>query len=352
LEIFSRNLEVRPERLEWVEDRLNDLAKIKRKYGLSLEDLMGRGRRLAEILDRLDGAGLERARLVRAKEAALALALEAAGRLSRARREAAERLVSRLTAALRPLGFPKMAMEVDLEAPDDQAGRLGPAGFDRVDFLFSPNPGEGRASLGRIASGGELSRVLLALKTVENRPGDQMLVFDEIDAGLGGAAAEAVAGSLAELAGRRQLVIITHLPRVAALAGRHFRVTKGLAGDQGRTVTAIIPLEPGERVDELARMLGGPTPARRRRPWPGNCWAAEARAFLKSGPACFEIEIMYNRSGSVCWLAESSILNIQKFVNRRSRFTRQSQRDLNVRLGRTFKSVDAPANEGHARERP
>ena len=261
LEIFSRNLEVRPERLEWVEDRLNDLAKIKRKYGLSLEDLIGRGRRLAEILDRLDGAGLERARLVRAREAALALALETAGRLSLARREAAGRLVSRLTAALRPLGFPKMAMEVDLEAPDDQAGRLGPAGFDRVDFLFSPNPGEGRASLGRIASGGELSRVLLALKTVENRPGDQMLVFDEIDAGLGGAAAEAVAGSLAELAGRRQLVIITHLPRVAALAGRHFRVTKGLAGDQGRTVTAIIPLEPGERVDELARMLGGANPS-------------------------------------------------------------------------------------------
>jgi DNA repair protein RecN (Recombination protein N) len=87
-----------------------------------------------------------------------------------------------------------------------------------------------------------------------------MLVFDEIDAGLGGAAAEAVAGSLAELAGRRQLVIITHLPRVAALAGRHFRVTKELTEDQGRTMTAIIPLEPRERVDELARMLEGGSP--------------------------------------------------------------------------------------------
>jgi DNA repair protein RecN (Recombination protein N) len=261
LEIFSRNLEFQPERLEWVEERLNDLAKARRKYGLSLEDLIGRGRRLAEILDRLDGAGLDQARLAREKEAALALALETADRLSRARRGAAESLVSVLTAALRPLGFPKMTMEVELESPDDKAGRLGSTGFDRVDFLFSPNPGEGRAPLGRIASGGELSRVLLALKTVESRPGDQMLVFDEIDAGLGGAAAEAVAGSLAGLAGRRQVVIITHLPRVAALAGRHFRVTKGPAEDHDRTTTAIIPLEPRERVEELARMLGGADPS-------------------------------------------------------------------------------------------
>jgi DNA repair protein RecN (Recombination protein N) len=269
LEIFSRNLTVQPERLEWVEERLNDLAKVKRKYGLSLEDLIGRGRRLAEILERLDGAGLDKARLVREKEAALDRALSAADRLSLARRTAADRLVSVLTAALRPLGFPKMTMEVELDTPDDRAGRLGPTGFDRVDFLFSPNPGEGRAPLGRIASGGELSRVLLALKTVEDRPGDQMLVFDEIDAGLGGAAAEAVAESLAALAARRQLVIITHLPRVAALAGRHFRVTKGPTEEnskgptqnQGRTTTAIIPLEPRERVEELARMLGGANPS-------------------------------------------------------------------------------------------
>jgi DNA repair protein RecN (Recombination protein N) len=261
LEIFSRNLEVSPERLEWVEDRLNDLAKVRRKYGLTLAELIARGRRLAEILDRLDGAGLDRARLAREKEAALARALTAAERLSQARRGAADHLVARLTAALRPLGFPKMTMEVELETPEEKAGRLGPSGFDRVDFLFSPNPGEGRAPLGRIASGGELSRVLLALKTVEDRPGDQMLVFDEIDAGLGGVAAEAVAGSLAELAGRRQLVIITHLPRVAALPGRHFRVVKGLAGDQGRTMTDIIPLEPRERVEELARMLGGAAPS-------------------------------------------------------------------------------------------
>ena len=261
LEIFSRNLEILPGRLEWVEDRLNDLAKIKRKHGLSLGDLIERGRRLAEILDRLDRAGLDTARLIREKEAALLRALEAADRLSQARRAAADRMVSGLTAALRPLGFPKMVMEVELDVPDDKAGRLGPGGYDRVDFLFSPNPGEGRASLGRIASGGELSRVLLALKTVENRPGDQMLVFDEIDAGLGGAAAEAVAGSLADLAGRRQLVIITHLPRVAALAGRHFRVTKGTAEEQGRTMTDIIPLEPCGRVEELARMLGGANPS-------------------------------------------------------------------------------------------
>jgi len=261
LEIFSRNLEIQPERLEWVEERLNDLAKAKRKYGLSLEALIDRGCRLAEILDRLDGAKLDLARLGREKEAALARALAVADRLSQARRTTGDSLAARLTTALRPLGFPKMTMEVAWDIPGEKDEHLGPGGYDRVDFLFSPNPGEGRASLGRIASGGELSRVLLALKTLENRPGDQMLVFDEIDAGLGGAAAEAVAGSLAELAGHRQLVIITHLPRVAALPGRHFRVTKGPAEDQNRTTTAITPLDPRERVEELARMLGGEKPS-------------------------------------------------------------------------------------------
>ena len=261
LEVFSRNIKARPERLEWVEERLNALAKIKRKFGLSLEELIDRGRRLRETLDRLDGAGLDLARLGREKEAALALALEAAERLSLARRQAGDRLGAGLVAALRPLGFPKMNMEVAWEAPGDKARRLGPAGFDRVDFLFSPNPGEGRASLGRIASGGELSRVLLALKILERRPGDQMLVFDEIDAGLGGVAAEAVAGRLSELAGRRQLVVITHLPRVAALAGRHFRVAKGPGEDPARTTTAITALSPEQRVEELARMLGGAAPS-------------------------------------------------------------------------------------------
>ena len=103
--------------------------------------------------------------------------------------------------------------------------------------------------------------MLLALKTLEDRPNDQLLVFDEIDAGLGGAAAEAVANRLAELAGRQQLVVITHLPRVASLPGRHFVVSKTLDESQRRTLTSITPLTPAERVRELARMLDGADPS-------------------------------------------------------------------------------------------
>jgi DNA repair protein RecN (Recombination protein N) len=266
LERRDQDLNTDPDRLDWVDERLNTLAKLKRKYNLPLADIIAHGRRLAELLDEIDGAGLDLARLrkeqAQAREAALALA----ARLHQARLEAGQSLAGLLTESLKPLGFPKMEIQVRVEgpaegSPEEAARRLGAGGYDRVELLFSPNPGEGLKPLARIASGGELSRVMLALKTALDRPGDQLLVFDEIDAGLGGATAEAVAAKMSRLAARQQLIVITHLPQMAALAGRHFVVAKTQLPESDRTVTTITPLEESGRVEELARMLSGASPS-------------------------------------------------------------------------------------------
>ncbi len=262
LEAQSRNLEVDPGRLDWLEERLNTLAKLKRKYQLSLNDIIARENELRQLLDELDSSALDLARLTRRRQEALSQALDKAHTLHLARQEAGERLATDLTANLKPLGFPKIEIKVALEAPESDpelgASKLGPQGYDSATFLFSPNPGEGLKPLAKIASGGELSRLMLALKTVQNRPSDQLLVFDEIDSGLGGITAEAVAAKVAALACEQQIVVITHLPTMAALAGQHYLVRKESAQD--RTITTIIALSASERTAELARMLGGAAP--------------------------------------------------------------------------------------------
>jgi DNA repair protein RecN (Recombination protein N) len=264
LEGMGRDLEVDPDRLEWVDERLNTLAKFKRKYNMTLAELIERERFLTELLNRLDGAGLDLARLRRESTTALEKSLRAADKLHKARQADGERLAGLLAEGLRPLGFPRLEMRVAVEGASDEDGgaekRLGPNGYDRVEFLFCPNPGEGMKPLSKIASGGELSRVMLALKTVQERPGDQLLVFDEIDSGLGGITAEAVAARMADLSRHHQTIVITHLPQMAALPGRHFVVAKEPDLAAGRTVTTITPLSREQRSAELARMLGGASP--------------------------------------------------------------------------------------------
>lgn len=267
LESKGRDLDVDPDRLEWIDERLNTLAKLKRKYSLSLGDIAAQAVRLGQILDELDGAGVDLARLRRRRDEAREKSLAAARELHLERVKSAQKLAEMLVQSLRPLGFPKIEMKVQVEAPAENAApeeaekRLGAGGYDRVEFLFSPNPGEGLKPLAKIASGGELSRVMLALKTVSDRPGDQLLVFDEIDSGLGGITAEAVAAKMGALAGRQQVIVITHLPQMAALKGRHFVVAKEADAKTGRTTTSINPLPEGQRIDELARMLGGSSPS-------------------------------------------------------------------------------------------
>ena len=267
LEGVGHDLDVDPDRMEWVDERLNSLAKLKRKYNMTLAELIERQGYLTDLLNQLDGAGLDLARLRRDHAAALEKALAAAQKLHLARVESSDRLAALLVKSLKPLGFPRIEMRVAVEGPPEKAEsaeaekRLGPGGYDRVEFLFCPNPGEGMKPLSKIASGGELSRVMLALKTVQDRPGDQLLVFDEIDSGLGGATAEAVAAKMADLARRQQVIVITHLPQMAALAGRHFVVAKEPDLKAGRTFTSITALSDSRRVEELARMLGGASPS-------------------------------------------------------------------------------------------
>ncbi|MEW6490067.1 MAG: DNA repair protein RecN, partial [Thermodesulfobacteriota bacterium] len=191
---------------------------------------------------------LETPRAARGRAAA---ALEAAAaNLRDARRGAGVELARRVGAELEALALGRSAFAVAVEP-----GEAGPDGADQVRFLLAPNPGEPPLPLARIASGGELSRVLLALKNALRDTGVETLVFDEVDAGIGGAVADAVGERLAALATACQVLCITHLPQIASRAARHLRVEKLLDG--GRTVIRVRALDPEERIEELARMLGG-----------------------------------------------------------------------------------------------
>ncbi|MDR1111390.1 MAG: DNA repair protein RecN [Deltaproteobacteria bacterium] len=262
---LGRALGPGPESLEDLDERLSLLSRLKRKYGPSLEEVIERGAANRLSLARLDSAAFELSRLSKELDQAVARAQAVALELRAARAEAALRLADNLARTLKVLGFPKLTMEIELqplEAPGQGPGQAaGAKGADGVAFLFCPNPGEGLKPLSRIASGGELSRMMLALKIAQEPRSDQSLVFDEIDSGLSGATAEAVAGKMAELATRQQILVITHLPQMASLPGRHFLVAKSPDESGGRTETTIAELDQDLRTMELARMLGGASPS-------------------------------------------------------------------------------------------
>jgi DNA repair protein RecN (Recombination protein N) len=251
---YLDRLEADPAALEAVEARRELVARLARKYRRAVPELLAwRGELRAELEQGADADGtLER---VRSRVAGCEAAMRIEGRaLTKARKTAARQWGTSLTGELRPLGMPhgSLAFEV-LTAPD---GRPGPAGLDEVLLQFTANPGESARPLQKIASGGELSRVMLALKcALQTRDRVDLLVFDEVDSGIGGAVAQAVGERLRSLAEHRQLICVTHLPVIAALGRRHFAVSKRFA--LGRTSASIEVLEPGERVEELSRMLAG-----------------------------------------------------------------------------------------------
>jgi DNA repair protein RecN (Recombination protein N) len=254
LAAYLDGLEADPAALEAIEARRERIARLVRKYRRSVPELIAWQDELrAELAVGDDGEGaLERAR---ARTEAAESACRARGRaLTKKRTAAARQWGETLTRELKPLGFPhaRIAFEV-LPAAD---GRPGPHGLDEVLLQFTPNPGEPARPLQRIASGGELSRVMLALKcALQARDRVDLLVFDEVDSGIGGAVAQAVGERLRGLAEHRQVVCVTHLPMIAALGSHHFAVSKGVAN--GRTQARITRLGPPERVEELARMLAG-----------------------------------------------------------------------------------------------
>jgi DNA repair protein RecN (Recombination protein N) len=233
------------------EERLGLLYDLRRKYGDTLEGVIAFGEASAAELERLENQEGERERL-RIEEAKRLAELEAAaGELSEARRAAAERLGADVNVELPALGLPADSFAVEIEA-----GEIGPTGADRVSFTFAPNPGEPARPLGRIASGGEASRLSLALKVVLAAADDTpLLVFDEIDAGVGGRNAAALGERLRALSAYHPVLCVTHLPQVAAHADAHIVVGKRVT--DGRTATEARLLAPEDRPAELAAMLAG-----------------------------------------------------------------------------------------------
>ena len=258
---YAARLEADPERLAQVEQRLGDLRRLQSRYGATLEDVLAHRDAARAELDTLSGGEERTAELERALDE-VAAQLDARSRaLSEARRKAAKRLEREVGAELGALELGRAALHVDFEAlpakgTDGLEPPSGPSGRERASFLLAANPGEAPGRLRDAASGGELSRLLLALRNaLRDADSGGLLLFDEIDAGLGGRTAVRVGERLRALAARHQVICITHLPQLAALGDAHHRVHKSVRG--GRTLTRVERLDGESRVDEIARMGGG-----------------------------------------------------------------------------------------------
>ena len=249
---YASSIECDPSRLAEIESRLDVIQSLKRKYGSSVDEVIAFGQqaadRLAELRGREErGAGLD------SEIARAAAAMQSAGNvLTKARRAAAPKLQALVKRHLADLGFAKSGFSISLEPLADP----GPHGCELVEFLFSPNPGEPERPLRAIASSGESSRVMLAIKTaLVGQDSVPVLIFDEIDANVGGGIGAKVGAKMKELSSSHQVFCITHLPQVAALADSHFIVDKDTTGK--RTTTTLLEAAGPSRENEIARMLGG-----------------------------------------------------------------------------------------------
>lgn len=254
---YLSHLEADPERLEQIEGRLAALDKLKRKYGSTLEQVLAYLDEVRAQLDAVENADQRRAALAKVLTETAAAYEDAAGRLSRLRRDAARRLAKKMEEELASL-----AMERTVFRADVSDAAWSERGTDEVKFLVSPNVGEEPRAMEKVASGGEISRIALALKTcvaatavkhAEN--GCRTLVFDEVDAGIGGRAAEVVGRRLKQIASSNQVLCVTHLPQIAGFADHHYFVEKREAG--GRTTAAVTELAGDARTREVGRMLSG-----------------------------------------------------------------------------------------------
>ena len=256
LRAYLDRIEADPVRLEEVEERLAVLDRLKRKYGPTLAEVLVFQERVENELKLLDSSDEQIAGLERALEEASADYARRAKELSDARRKAAKALAVQTMAELRDLALPNARLEVAIDTLETWTA----TGTDRVAILFSANPGQSAGPLGQIASGGELSRVALALKTVLQATSMgaehcRTYVFDEIDTGVGGSVAEAIGRRLSRLSQRSQILCVTHLPQIACFADAHFHVAK--SDDSSHTTATVQQLSNAGRVDEVARMLSG-----------------------------------------------------------------------------------------------
>jgi len=263
---YADKVDVDPARLQELEERLNLIHAMKRKYGASLAEVIAFGGEAKRQLQSLLTREAEIARLNAALTQLDVELLRAGKKLSADRRKLIPQLAKAVSRQLADLGFKQSRLDVAIEtvrwgeAADEPARAdarpTNSAGFDTIDFQFSPNVGEPAKPLRAIASSGEMARVMLALKTVLAAEDEiPVLIFDEVDANVGGETANAVGEKMKQIAAKRQVLCITHLPQVAATATAHYVVTKQVK--EGRTITEIELLNPKARVTELARMLGG-----------------------------------------------------------------------------------------------
>jgi DNA repair protein RecN (Recombination protein N) len=246
-------LDFDPGELERVEERLFAIRALARKHGVLADDLGGFAESLRARLAAIDGGAAGLAKLAKALAEAEAGYGAEASRVTKTRAAAAQRLDAAMAAELAPLKMERAVFSTEIAQAEP-----GPDGVDAVTFTVATNPGAPAGPLNRIASGGELSRFLLALKVclTGDSPG-LTLIFDEIDRGVGGATADAVGRRLKALAEGAQVLVVTHSPQVAAFGARHWRVEKRVAG--GQTLSTVTGLDAGERVEEVARMLAGDT---------------------------------------------------------------------------------------------
>ena len=249
---YAEELDIDPAAAASLEERVNLIESLKRKYGPSLSDVLARRESAAVRLDTIENRG-EKLAALEHELAACRAALDAAGKsLSIMRRKAAPRLAKEISSQLKDLGFLQSSFEAPLHALTDP----GPQGFESIEFQFGPNPGEPLLPLRQIASSGEISRVMLAVKSaLAEQDATPLMVFDEIDANVGGEVARAVGRKMAALGTRHQVVAITHFPQVAASATNHFVVEKEVSA--GRTRSRLFRVHGETRIAELVRMLGG-----------------------------------------------------------------------------------------------
>lgn len=250
---LSDGFDFSPQELDRLESRADQLYRLKKKYGATVEDMLAYLDRCREELDRITFAADTLARLEKDLAKERKRTLEAAGALSQARKAAAAELEQRIQEELRQLDMPRVRFSIQFtdKEPDD-------TGTDQIRFLMSANVGEELRPISRVASGGELARIMLALKNVLAENEDiGTLVFDEVDTGVSGRAAQKVARKLAQVSRRKQVLCVTHLPQLAAMADTHFSVEKGER--DGRTYTSVVRLDREKRCAELARLTGGET---------------------------------------------------------------------------------------------
>jgi DNA repair protein RecN (Recombination protein N) len=248
---YSRRVEINPRRLDEIENRLEDIDRLKRKYGSTIEGVLSFKHKIDEALKSYTSDEERLSQLEGRLEPLRQRVISLGKKLSGERRKVALELKKSVERELNSLGMKKTVFEIHIDPLS-----LSLKGADRVEFLISPNVGEEVKPLAKIASGGELSRMMLAMKGILAKVGGrQVLIFDEVDSGIGGAMAEVVGKKLRELSRHHQVICVTHLPQIACFAEQHYSVRKEVKS--GRTITSVDRLDRESILDEIARMLGG-----------------------------------------------------------------------------------------------